>query len=73
MAILTEWQSADPYTTRIAKIKAGVGPMLAKLVFGTTVHDDGNASTLTGGPGADWFFKGAHDKIKDKAAGEQVN
>ena len=47
--------------------------MLAKFVFGTTVHDDGNASTLTGGLGADWFFKGARDKIKDKAAGEQVN
>jgi hypothetical protein len=73
MAILTEWQSADPYTTRIAKLKAGVGPMLATFVFGTTVHDDGNASTLTGGPGADWFFKGARDKTKDKAAGEQVN
>jgi hypothetical protein len=73
MAILAEWQSADPYTTRIAKIKAGVGPMHAKFVFGMTVHDDGNASMLAGGPGADWFFKGAHDAIIDRAAGEQVN
>jgi hypothetical protein len=73
MAILAEWQSADPYATRIAKIRAGVGPMLAKLVFGTTVHDDANASALTGGPGTDWFFKGAHDAIADKAADEQVN
>ena len=44
-----------------------------KLVFGTTVHDDGNASTLTGGAGSDWFFKGAHDTITDKATGERVN
>ena len=73
MAILAEWQSADPYTTRIAKIKAGVGPMLARFVFGTTVHDDSNASTLTAGPGTDWFFKGTHDTITDLASGEQVN
>jgi hypothetical protein len=72
-AILAEWRSADSYTTRITKIKAGVGPMLAKFVFGTTVHDDGNSSTLTGGPGSDWFFKGAHDTATDKATGEQVN
>jgi Ca2+-binding RTX toxin-like protein len=72
LAILAEWQSSDPYLTRIAKIKAGVGG--AKLVFGTTVHDDGNASTLTGGPGTDWFFKGAHDIITDRnAATEEVN
>jgi Ca2+-binding RTX toxin-like protein len=72
-AILTEWQSADSYTTRIATIKAGVGPVPAKFVFGTTVHDDGNASTLTGGPATDWFFKGTRDTIIDVATGEQVN
>jgi hypothetical protein len=73
MAILTEWQSADTYSVRVSKIKAGVGPMLAKFVFGTTLHDDGNTSALTGAPGTDWFFKGAHDTIADKAAVEQVN
>ena len=72
-AILAEWQSGDTYATRIAKIKAGVGTMQAKLVMGTTVLDDGNASTLTGGTGKDWFFEGAHDTITDFAAGEQVN
>jgi hypothetical protein len=71
-AILAEWQSADSYTTRITKMKAGVGPMFAKFVFGTTVHDDGNSSTLTGGLGSDWFFKGAHDTATDEATGEQV-
>jgi hypothetical protein len=72
-AILAEWQSADIYTTRIAKIKAGVGPAHATFVLGTTVHDDGNISTLIGGLGTDWFFKGAHDTITDLASGEQVN
>ncbi len=62
--------AGDTYATRIAKIKAGVGTMHAKLVMGTTVLDDGNASTLTGGAGKDWFFEGAHDTIADFAAGE---
>ena len=73
MAILAEWQSSDSYSIRISKIKAGVGVGGSKFVFGTTVHDDGNASTLTGGPGTDWFFKGTHDTITDLASGEQVN
>jgi hypothetical protein len=73
MAILTEWQSSDSYLTRISKIKAGVGVGSSKFVFGTTVHDDGNASPLTGGPGTDWFLKGTHDPITDLASGEQVN
>ena len=72
-AILTAWQSSDTYSTRVAKIKAGVGPMAAKFVLGTTVHDDGNASTLTGGLGTDWFFQGTHDTVTDRATGEQVD
>jgi hypothetical protein len=74
MAILTEWQSKDSYKTRITKIKAGVGPgSKDKFVWGTTVHDDGVANTLTGGGGLDWFFKGKKDKITDPQPGEQVN
>jgi Ca2+-binding RTX toxin-like protein len=72
-AILGEWTSGDSYSTRITKIKAGVGTMHAKLVSGTTVHDDGNASTLTGGAGTDWFFEGARDKTTDRVVGEQIN
>jgi hypothetical protein len=72
-AILGEWQSSDSYTTRIAQIRAGVGTMLAKFVWGTTVHDDGGTNTLTGGAGMDWFFQGAHDTITDQQSGEQIN
>jgi Ca2+-binding RTX toxin-like protein len=71
MAIFAEWQSSDSYLTRIARIKAGVSG--ARFVFGTTVHDDGNSSKLTGGAGSDWFFKGAHDIITDLKSGETVN
>ena len=71
-AILAEWQSADSYAIRIAKIKAGVTGGY-KFDFGTTVFDDGGTNTLTGGAGNDWFFKGAHDTITDPAPGEEVN
>ena len=74
-AILGEWQSAaDGYAMRIAKIKAGVGAGgIDKLVFGTTVFDDGAANTLAGGAGMDWFFKGSRDNIADLQSGEQTN
>ena len=71
-AILDEWQSGDGYSTRISKIKAGL-PGGYKLVWGTTVRDDGSANTLTGGAGMDWFFKGAKDTISDLQSGEVVN
>jgi Ca2+-binding RTX toxin-like protein len=57
--IFVEWQSADPYLTRINKIKnLGVGPNNQyKLVWGNTVLDNDMApATLTGGAGTDWFF-----------------
>jgi hypothetical protein len=58
-AIFAEWQSADPYLTRINKIKnLGVGAANQyKLVWGSTVADNDLApATLTGGGGTDWFF-----------------
>ena len=74
MSILAEWQSANSYGTRIANIKSGGGLNGSNvLVFGTTVHDDGNSSTLTGSGGTDWFFQGTHDTITDRAPGETVN
>jgi Ca2+-binding RTX toxin-like protein len=71
-AILAEWQSADSYTTRISKIKAGL-PGGYKLVWGTTVYDNGKVDTLTGGGGMNWFFTGANDKVTDYQSGEQIN
>jgi hypothetical protein len=57
IAIMAEWQSTvDPFSTRVSKITAGVGPMLAKLVAGTTVFTDGNPNNLNGGGGSNWLF-----------------
>jgi hypothetical protein len=81
-AIFAEWQSADPYLTRINTIKnVGVGPANQyKLVWGNTVADNDLApATLTGGGGTDWFFAkvangGVLDTITDlNAAVEHVD
>jgi hypothetical protein len=76
-AILTEWQSADSYKTRITKIKAGVAGGY-KFVWGTTVHDNStsNANKLTGAdePGArNWFFANPSHTRTNKSPGEQLN
>ena len=71
-AIFNEWQSADSYSTRISKIKAGVGSG-SKFVWGTTVHDNStsNANTLTGGGGStgtNWFFANLSHTTTNKTA-----
>jgi hypothetical protein len=73
-SILAEWQSADPYATRVNDLINGGGLNgTNRLAWGVTVHDDGSANTLIGGAGKGWFFQGALDTIKNKKPGEQVN
>jgi hypothetical protein len=77
-AILLEWQSTDSYSSRISKIKAGVGSGGYKFVWGTTVHDNStsNANTLTGGGGAsglNWFFANVSHTTTNKTGSEELN
>jgi hypothetical protein len=53
-AIFAEWQSADSYWTRVAKITAGVPPMAAKFVLGTTVFDVVPSDNINPGNGMYW-------------------
>jgi hypothetical protein len=76
--ILAEWQSGNPYATRITNIKNGTGLTGGnKLVWGSTVTDDGAADVLTaatsGASVGDWFFVGVGDTKNNYEAGEQVN
>jgi hypothetical protein len=78
MSILAEWQSSNPYTTRISHLRFGGGLNGSNVLrLGTTVIDDGGTDSLTGGKhiaGAlDWFFKGTHDTIHNYELGEQIN
>ncbi len=79
MSLMAEWQSSDSYATRIADLRSGGG--LANgyaLIWGTTVHDNGQSNTLNGNASAsgdelDWFFASAMDTINNLLPGEQVD
>jgi hypothetical protein len=78
---LRDRRTDKTYAQRIGDLKHGGGLNgTTKLIWGTTVHDDDGADTLTGGPGLDWFFAnlgpgGVLDHITDRNNGgpEQVN
>jgi hypothetical protein len=55
-AILAEWRSGDDYSTRVARIGAGVGSGHYRLVLNQTVFDDHAADAITGGGGTDWIW-----------------
>jgi hypothetical protein len=70
-AILAEWRSTDPYTTRISKITNGitVGSKTYAL-NATTVQSDGVANTLSDGSQAtqnNWFVVSSKDKVTTKS------
>jgi hypothetical protein len=74
--MLAEWKSANSYSTRISPLKGNLSGGLNEtytLNSGSTVHDDGSTTSLTGGTGNDWFFTTASAKINDLQSGEQVN
>jgi hypothetical protein len=76
-AILAEWQSANPYATRISHLETGGGLNGSnKLVWGVTVHDNSasDANKLTGGAGGqNWFFANLTQTTTNKKACEQLN
>jgi len=55
-AVMTEWNSAKMYKARTGALTDGVGPNARYRLDSSTVHDDGDSDTLTGGDGQDWFF-----------------
>jgi hypothetical protein len=82
LAFLSEWQRTDrTYAQRVADLKNGGGLNgTNRLVWGTTVLDDGAADMLTGAAGLDWYFAniagaGTRDTITDRntPGPEQVN
>jgi RTX calcium-binding nonapeptide repeat (4 copies) len=73
-AILAEWGSADDYLTRIARLTGSMsgGVNGAYLLNASTVHGNGLADKLYGGPGLDWYFAGLMDVLFNKTSDEVV-
>ncbi len=72
-ALLAEWNSADDYQTRVARLTGTLAGGLngAYLLNASTVSDDGVRDFLLGLGGADWFLAGVGD-ITDAQPGEIV-
>jgi hypothetical protein len=67
-AILNEWQRTDEsFQQQVSNIRNGGGLNGSyKLIWGSTVLDDGNGNTLIGSPSStalDWFFAGPQDVL----------
>ena len=70
----TAWNSANPYATRIASLRAGVGTSLVSLKAKVNVlNDSGENDTLIGSSGTDWFFRALDDVITDLLVGETLD
>ncbi len=70
----SEWISANAYPTRIANLRSGVGASAASLKAKVNVlNDAGENDSLTGGTGADWYFRAIDDVLTDLFAGEIID
>jgi Ca2+-binding RTX toxin-like protein len=76
--IRTEWSRTNINSqTRIADLKAGVGPNHAVKLTTSTVLDDGISDSLFGQGGMDWFWAATSgpnaDQLTDLVSTEQLN
>lgn len=75
-AILAEWTRTDAtYETRIASLRAGVGPSGEYAVSDLTIFSDAFVDSLLGEAGLDWFWRTPGDTTTDLNTGgpETVN
>lgn len=69
--LLAEWKSTAPFSTRVARLRSGVGASKALLAARSTVLHDAFASDIVRGDGGqDWFFCGVEERAIDQAFGE---
>ncbi len=54
-AVMAEWTSNRSYSQRVNRLRTGVGPGQAIRLAADTVLSDGQADTLFGQSGDDWF------------------
>jgi hypothetical protein len=70
-ALLAEWTRKDlGYAERVEHLRSGGGRNGTVRLDAMTVTDDGERDRLESGPGRDWFFASAPDRITGRKAGE---
>jgi hypothetical protein len=73
-SIMAEWSSGSSYAVKIKHLSGALagGKNGTVLLNANSVHNNGQASTLTGGKGLDWFWKSAQDQTLNVLATETV-
>lgn len=71
--IRNEWISNRTYSTRIARLRSGIGTTSVSFRAKVNVLKDISADTATGGTGRDWYLKALDDVITDLLTGEQID
>jgi Ca2+-binding RTX toxin-like protein len=72
--IRTAWISSSSYTTRITRLRAGVGFFGLSLKAKVDVlNDAGEDDSVIGGSSTDWYFRAIDDVLTDLFAGEVVD
>lgn len=71
--LLTAWDSATTYASRVTSLRSGVGNPVVSLKAKINVFTDGGVNILTGGTGSDWYFGAVDDVITDLFAGEIID
>lgn len=69
--LIAEWKSTASYSTRVTRLRSGVGAIKAMLVAKSTVlHDSFVSDIVRGDAGQDWFFCGIEERAIDQVFGE---
>jgi hypothetical protein len=68
---MAEWTRRDlGYAERVERLQSGVGSGGLVRLDASAVSDDGKRDQLSSGPGLDWFFASAGDRITGRKPGE---
>ncbi len=69
-----DWSSSLSYTSRVSRLRSGVGSPAVSLKARTSVlNDAGDDDSVSGGSGSDWFIRALDDAILDLATGELID
>lgn len=71
MAIASEWGSSRAFSTRVSRLRAGVGPNRVSLALNDTVFDDKLQDRMIGGSAREWFLAfTATDSVEKPGSGD---
>ncbi|MFN9717319.1 MAG: M10 family metallopeptidase C-terminal domain-containing protein, partial [Planctomycetota bacterium] len=72
--LLTVWKRLDTYSTRVSRLRTGIGsPAISLKAKQTVLGDHPDVDNLTGDLGYDWYFAGVDDVISGRLLAEDLD